>query len=82
MIFGHGALILEAENSSDPICLFVTAEVPGAKVVERVGQEIVFSLPSEDAQLLCKFFERLDERLKNLAISSYGVSETTLEEVR
>ncbi|XP_077103623.1 phospholipid-transporting ATPase ABCA1b isoform X2 [Siphateles boraxobius] len=57
--------------------------VPAARMVEDLGHEITYVLPYESAKdgAFVELFHDLDERLADLGISSYGVSDTTLEEI-
>uniref|UniRef100_A0A8B9GZW2 Zgc:172302 n=1 Tax=Astyanax mexicanus TaxID=7994 RepID=A0A8B9GZW2_ASTMX len=58
--------------------------VSGARLVEDVGREVVINLPhaaSEDGTLAL-FLAELDKRQAEFGIISYGLSDTTLEEVR
>uniref|UniRef100_A0A8C2GCE9 P-type phospholipid transporter n=1 Tax=Cyprinus carpio TaxID=7962 RepID=A0A8C2GCE9_CYPCA len=58
--------------------------VPAARMVEDLGHEITYVLPYKSAKdgAFVELFHDLDDRLADLCISSYGVSDTTLEEVR
>lgn len=60
---------------------FISREEPLSKMVSHIGAEIVFTMPDDEPQNLCRFFNKLDKHLPELGISTYGVSETTLEEV-
>ncbi|XP_075300324.1 phospholipid-transporting ATPase ABCA7 isoform X3 [Opisthocomus hoazin] len=57
--------------------------VPGSRLVEDIGQEVVFILPYGGAEdgAFGDLFRALDARLGELGISSYGISDTTLEEI-
>uniref|UniRef100_A0A8B9J4J9 P-type phospholipid transporter n=1 Tax=Astyanax mexicanus TaxID=7994 RepID=A0A8B9J4J9_ASTMX len=57
--------------------------VSGARLVEDVGREVVINLPhaaSEDGTLAL-FLAELDKRQAEFGIISYGLSDTTLEEI-
>lgn len=58
--------------------------IPGARLVEESGREAVVNLPQAAAKdsSLGIFLSELDQRLTELGISSYGLSDSTLEEVR
>lgn len=58
--------------------------VPEARLVEEVGHELTYILPYQSAKdgAFVELFHELDDRLTDLGISSYGISDTTLEEVR
>lgn len=66
------------------ISSLILKQVPAARMVEDLGHEITYVLPHESAKdgAFVKLFHDLDDRLADLGISSYGVSDTTLEEVR
>lgn len=57
--------------------------VPSARLVEDMGHEIMYVLPYESAKAgeFVELFHEIDDRLTDLGISSYGISDTTLEEV-
>ncbi|MGH0164555.1 UNVERIFIED_CONTAM: hypothetical protein FKN15_078078 [Acipenser sinensis] len=57
--------------------------VPGARLVEDVGREVVFNIPYSAARdgSLADLLRELDCRQGELGVSSYGVSDTSLEEV-
>uniref|UniRef100_A0A673GV60 P-type phospholipid transporter n=1 Tax=Sinocyclocheilus rhinocerous TaxID=307959 RepID=A0A673GV60_9TELE len=57
--------------------------VPASRMVEDLGHEITYVLPYESAKdgAFVELFHDLDDRLADLGISSYGVSDTTLEEI-
>ena len=51
--------------------------------MEEEGTELTYHLPDDPAHtaLFGKLFDALDLNLAKLGISSYGISDTTLEEV-
>uniref|UniRef100_A0A672MP12 P-type phospholipid transporter n=1 Tax=Sinocyclocheilus grahami TaxID=75366 RepID=A0A672MP12_SINGR len=57
--------------------------VPTARLVEDLGHEITYVLPYESAKdgAFVELFHEIDDRLTDLGISSYGISDTTLEEI-
>uniref|UniRef100_A0A673CA16 Zgc:172302 n=1 Tax=Sphaeramia orbicularis TaxID=375764 RepID=A0A673CA16_9TELE len=57
--------------------------IPGARLVEELGQEAVINLPQIAAKdtSLAVFLSELDHKLVELGISSYGLSDSTLEEI-
>uniref|UniRef100_A0A9J8BS26 P-type phospholipid transporter n=1 Tax=Cyprinus carpio carpio TaxID=630221 RepID=A0A9J8BS26_CYPCA len=69
-------------NSSSTVS-FVKKHVPAARMVEDLGHEITYVLPYKSAKdgAFVELFHDLDDRLADLCISSYGVSDTTLEEI-
>lgn len=62
----------------------VQHQVPGAQVVEDLSHELVLVLPYEGALdgSFAKLFRELDQRLGELGLAGYGISDTSLEEVR
>ena len=70
-----------------PLTKFIQKYIPNARLVEEIGSDIVFILPIEGSKehsmkLFENLFKDLDQNLKKLKISTYGLSDTTLEEVR
>uniref|UniRef100_A0A8C6JLL9 P-type phospholipid transporter n=1 Tax=Melopsittacus undulatus TaxID=13146 RepID=A0A8C6JLL9_MELUD len=61
----------------------ITKHVPEARLVEDIGHELTYVLPYKAAKegAFVELFHEIDDRLADLGISSYGISETTLEEV-
>lgn len=69
---------------ADEITKFIVSFVPGARLNENFGTELSFILPSS-ARLTGEFanlFENLEGSLKTLGVKNYGISDTTLEEVK
>lgn len=62
----------------------IRRHVPAARLVEDLGHELTYVLPycAAKAGAFVELFKDLDLKLPDLGISSYGVSDTTLEEVR
>lgn len=61
----------------------ILRHVPNARLVEDLGHELTYILPYSAAKdgAFVELFKDLDMKLPDLGISSYGVSDTTLEEV-
>ncbi|XP_074524779.1 phospholipid-transporting ATPase ABCA1 isoform X2 [Halichoeres trimaculatus] len=61
----------------------VQHHIPGARLVEESVREAVINLPQTAAKdsSLAIFLSELDQRLTELGISSYGLSDSTLEEI-
>nr|XP_056723638.1 phospholipid-transporting ATPase ABCA7 [Euleptes europaea] len=57
--------------------------VPGSRLAEDIGQEVLYVLPYSGAKegAFGELFRELDSRLGELGISSYGISDTSLEEI-
>lgn len=62
----------------------ILRHVPAARMVEDLGHELTYVLPYSAAKdgAFVELFKDLDVKLPDLGISSYGVSDTTLEEVK
>jgi hypothetical protein len=60
---------------------FVLTHAPGAQLIEMLGDEMVFNVPRHDPKMLCTFFAQLDTHRRWLTVDSYGVSDTTLEQI-
>uniref|UniRef100_A0A3Q2CE96 ATP-binding cassette, sub-family A (ABC1), member 4a n=1 Tax=Cyprinodon variegatus TaxID=28743 RepID=A0A3Q2CE96_CYPVA len=54
-----------------------------ARLIEAIGQELTFLLPHRDFQprAYASLFRELEETLVDIGLSSFGVSDTSLEEV-
>ncbi|XP_042338907.1 phospholipid-transporting ATPase ABCA1-like, partial [Plectropomus leopardus] len=61
----------------------ILCHVPAARLVEDLGHELTYVLPYSAAKdgTFVELFKDLDLKLPDLGISSYGVSDTTLEEI-
>uniref|UniRef100_UPI0037E7D1F5 phospholipid-transporting ATPase ABCA1 n=1 Tax=Semicossyphus pulcher TaxID=241346 RepID=UPI0037E7D1F5 len=79
----------ESESSiSDPSDLtavgqLVRRHVPEAAFLESIGQEITYILPYGGARdgTFALLFKELDLAMADLGLTSYGISDTTLEEI-
>lgn len=62
----------------------VRHHVPEAELVECIGQELIFLLPNKNfkQRAYASLFRELEETLADLGLSSFGISDTPLEEVR
>nr|XP_033770847.1 phospholipid-transporting ATPase ABCA1-like [Geotrypetes seraphini] len=73
------------ENLQDAneITTLIQRHVPQAQLIEDIGQEITYVLPYKGAHdgSFVHLFEDIDMQLSNLGISSYGISDTSLEEI-
>lgn len=66
------------------VSALILRHVPAARLVEDLGHELTYVLPycaAKDGAFV-ELFKDLDLKLPDLGISSYGVSDTSLEEVR
>lgn len=65
------------------VSALILRHVPAARLVEDLGHELTYVLPycaAKDGAFV-ELFKDLDLKLPDLGISSYGVSDTSLEEV-
>ncbi|KAG8195500.1 hypothetical protein JTE90_010802 [Oedothorax gibbosus] len=60
---------------------FIHTYIPEARLVEDVGCEVSYLIPPSHQGALQQLFRALDSSLEELHISSYGISDTSLEEV-
>uniref|UniRef100_A0A8C2XJ97 P-type phospholipid transporter n=1 Tax=Cyclopterus lumpus TaxID=8103 RepID=A0A8C2XJ97_CYCLU len=77
---------LGSEGSSSYLAALLSLaqhHIPGARLVEESAREAVVNLPQTAAKdsSLGIFLSELDQRLTELGISSYGLSDSTLEEI-
>uniref|UniRef100_A0A3P9DE91 P-type phospholipid transporter n=1 Tax=Maylandia zebra TaxID=106582 RepID=A0A3P9DE91_9CICH len=58
--------------------------VPEARLIEMIGQELTYLLPSKGFKhrAYASLFRELEETLADMGLSSFGISDTSLEEVR
>lgn len=65
------------------VSTLILRHVPAARLVEDLGHELTYVLPYVAAKdgAFVELFKDLDLKLPDLGISSYGVSDTSLEEV-
>uniref|UniRef100_A0A1A7XIW1 P-type phospholipid transporter n=2 Tax=Iconisemion striatum TaxID=60296 RepID=A0A1A7XIW1_9TELE len=65
------------------VSALILRHVPAARLVEDLGHELTYVLPYSAAKdgAFVELFRDLDLKLQELGISSYGVSDTTLEEI-
>nr|XP_046148467.1 LOW QUALITY PROTEIN: retinal-specific phospholipid-transporting ATPase ABCA4a [Oncorhynchus gorbuscha] len=57
--------------------------VPEARLIEAIGQELTYLLPNQSFQprAYASLFRELEETLSDIGLSSFGVSDTSLEEI-
>ncbi|XP_046387973.1 ATP-binding cassette sub-family A member 7-like isoform X2 [Ischnura elegans] len=81
--------------TTETITQFIRQSVPNAQILEEVGSELLYLLPSKpleemenglsnsriSAKAMENLFDQLDSEMASLGINSYGVSDTTLEEI-
>ena len=71
------------DTQSADLIAFLAQYVPDVQLVEAMGSEMTFMLPTHQGQLarFPEMFAHFDKQKYDLGVSSYGVSDTTLEEV-
>lgn len=88
--YGEGYYLTMAKDTSpgssfnaDALNKFVLSYVPGSYLKENTGAEQCYVLPSEARQLgsFKALFQDLETNAVSLGIKTYGLSDTSLEEV-
>uniref|UniRef100_A0A674BWQ7 P-type phospholipid transporter n=1 Tax=Salmo trutta TaxID=8032 RepID=A0A674BWQ7_SALTR len=74
----------ESQGDVDNITTLIHHHVPEAKLIEAIGQELTFLLPNKGFKhrAYASLFRELEETLGDMGLSSFGISDTSLEEVR
>lgn len=67
----------------DSITSLIHHHVPEAQLVETIGQELTYLLPNKGFKhrAYASLFRELEETLGDMGLSSFGISDTSLEEV-
>lgn len=67
----------------DNITSLIHHHVPEAKLIETIGQELTYLLPNKGFKhrAYASLFRELEETLADMGLSSFGISDTSLEEV-
>uniref|UniRef100_A0A672SI31 P-type phospholipid transporter n=1 Tax=Sinocyclocheilus grahami TaxID=75366 RepID=A0A672SI31_SINGR len=65
------------------ITTLIHHHVPEAKLIEMIGQEMTYLLPNKGFKYraYASLFRELEETLGDMGLSSFGISDTSLEEV-
>ncbi|XP_076450764.1 uncharacterized protein LOC143286815 isoform X2 [Babylonia areolata] len=73
----------EMSGQHRKVLTFIQTALPSAKFVESVGSDLTVSVPAhtDGTDVLSQFFRQLDGQRVELGVLSYGISNTTLEEV-
>ncbi|MCI4394811.1 hypothetical protein PGIGA_G00173010 [Pangasianodon gigas] len=80
---GSGSISTVEPADIADVTSVIRLHVPEAKFLEVIGQELVYVLPyagSKDGSF-ASLFKELDLERERLGISSYGISDTSLEEI-
>ncbi|XP_073988192.1 phospholipid-transporting ATPase ABCA1-like isoform X10 [Rhodnius prolixus] len=68
-------------SSVEDLTKLIQQSVPSAEFLEHIGNEVLYVLPEKDISRLSALCNSLDVNLSNYKIVSYGVSDTSLEEI-
>ncbi|ETE72734.1 Retinal-specific ATP-binding cassette transporter, partial [Ophiophagus hannah] len=73
----------ELEGNVNELNEIVHHHVPEAQLIENIGQELVYLLPNKNfkERAYSSLFRELEETLADVGLSSFGISDTPLEEV-
>ncbi|XP_078147403.1 retinal-specific phospholipid-transporting ATPase ABCA4a isoform X1 [Centroberyx gerrardi] len=73
----------QMDGNVERITALVHHHVPEARLIEVIGQELTYLLPNRDFQprAYASLFRELEETLIDIGLSSFGVSDTSLEEI-
>uniref|UniRef100_A0A8D3DFC4 ATP-binding cassette, sub-family A (ABC1), member 4b n=1 Tax=Scophthalmus maximus TaxID=52904 RepID=A0A8D3DFC4_SCOMX len=67
----------------DNITGLIHHHVPDAKLIEMIGQELTYLLPNKGFKhrAYASLFRELEDTLTDMGLSSFGISDTSLEEI-
>ncbi|XP_073427516.1 retinal-specific phospholipid-transporting ATPase ABCA4 [Dendrobates tinctorius] len=73
----------EMDGSVSGLTELIHHHVPEAKLIESIGQELIYLLPGKDFKYraYASLFRELEETMGDLGLSSFGISDTPLEEI-
>nr|XP_026646313.1 retinal-specific ATP-binding cassette transporter [Zonotrichia albicollis] len=79
----EGSPELELDGDLNELAEVIHHHIPEAKLIESIGQELIYLLPNKNfkQRSYASLFRELEETLDDLGLSSFGVSDTPLEEV-
>uniref|UniRef100_A0A1I8FY36 ABC2_membrane domain-containing protein n=1 Tax=Macrostomum lignano TaxID=282301 RepID=A0A1I8FY36_9PLAT len=84
-VFGEGYTLTLVKASldfdTDKVLSLVQSEVSEASLGECTSSEISIKLPYSSVPLLAGLFASLDEKMANLNIATYGIEDSSLEEI-
>uniref|UniRef100_A0A4W6FEQ1 ATP binding cassette subfamily A member 4 n=1 Tax=Lates calcarifer TaxID=8187 RepID=A0A4W6FEQ1_LATCA len=71
------------DGDVDSITSLIHHHVPEAKLIEMIGQELTYLLPNKGFKhrAYASLFRELEETLADMGLSSFGISDTSLEEI-
>ncbi|XP_029110683.1 retinal-specific ATP-binding cassette transporter-like [Scleropages formosus] len=73
----------QLDGDVEIITALIQHHVPEAKLVDVIGQELTYLLPNKNFKnrAYASLFRELEEMLSDLGLTSFGVSDTSLEEI-
>ncbi|XP_028282913.1 retinal-specific ATP-binding cassette transporter-like [Parambassis ranga] len=79
--FQHLDRVLDGDIEN--ITSLIHHHVPEARLIEMIGQELTYLLPSKGFKhrAYASLFRELEETLGDMGLSSFGISDTSLEEI-
>ncbi|XP_039195689.1 retinal-specific phospholipid-transporting ATPase ABCA4 isoform X2 [Crotalus tigris] len=79
----EGSVEEELEGNVNELNEIIHHHVPEAQLIERIGQGLVYLLPNKNfkERAYSSLFRELEETLADVGLSSFGISDTPLEEV-
>ncbi|XP_067672614.1 phospholipid-transporting ATPase ABCA3-like [Haliotis asinina] len=77
----HMVIVKEPQCVVEKITALVVKYIPEAELESNIGAELSYILPQESAHNFEELFSQLQKEQKQLGISSFGASVTTMEEV-
>ncbi|XP_043073525.1 retinal-specific phospholipid-transporting ATPase ABCA4 [Puntigrus tetrazona] len=71
------------DGNVESITALIHHHVPEAKLIEMIGQEMTYLLPNKGFKYraYASLFRELEETLGDMGLSSFGISDTSLEEI-
>ncbi|KAM3865832.1 retinal-specific phospholipid-transporting ATPase ABCA4-like [Diretmus argenteus] len=71
------------DGNVDSITGLIHYHVPDAKLIEMIGQELTYLLPNKGFKhrAYAGLFRELEDTLGDMGLSSFGISDTSLEEI-
>ncbi|CAL8346561.1 unnamed protein product [Merluccius merluccius] len=71
------------DGDIESITSLIHHHVPEARLIESIGQELTYLLPSKGFKhrAYASLFRELEETLGDMGLSSFGISDTSLEEI-
>jgi ATP-binding cassette subfamily A (ABC1) protein 2 len=68
-------------KSAENVANFIAKRITGATLTRLINNTLTFTLPYNQKNKFEEFFVALEKNKNALDIASYGISDTTLEEV-